>query len=78
MPPSLAMLKRARVIATILLLGEIIFPCSRCSKKGLVYIVIAEPLGYQPSFCAECTKVNICLSYNIHSVPNTKCIFLIS
>ena len=26
--------------------GEIISPYSRCAKKGLVYIVIAEPSSY--------------------------------
>ena len=33
------------IITTILLLNEIMFLCSRCDKKGLVYIVIALPTG---------------------------------
>ena len=36
---------RARVVAVIFLLGEIMPICSRCVLKGLVCVVIMAPLG---------------------------------
>ena len=47
MPPvrSSASERRTRVVAVILLLGEIMPTCSRCVLKGLVYIAIIAPLG---------------------------------
>ena len=57
---SLYAQRRARTIAAILLLGEIMpFPCSYCAKKGLVYIVLASPTARQLFSCSECTKANI-------------------
>ena len=68
---------RAHVIAVILLLSKIMPTYSCCVLKGLVYIIIIAPLGRQPFFCAKYTKLNIYLSYNIRSVFNAKCAFLI-
>ena len=41
--------------------------------KGLVYIIIIAPLGYQPSSYTKYTKLNIRLSCNIKLVFNAKC-----
>ena len=67
--------RRARVVAVILLLSEIMPIYFCCVLKGLVYIVIIAPLGRQPSFYAKCTKLNIRSSYDVKSVSNTKCMF---
>jgi len=69
--------RRAQVVAVILLLGEVILSCSRCSKKGLVYTAIITPLDRQPSSCSKCTSLNIQLSYNVRSVSNAEYIFYI-
>ena len=61
--------------SSIALNGEIMSPCSYCVKKGLVYVIITELSNYQPSFCSECTKLNTCVLYNVHSVSFNKCIF---
>ena len=58
----------ACVIATILLLGEIMPTYSHYTKKKLVYITIAVPFSRQPSSYIKCTKSNIRLSCNIKSV----------
>ena len=66
-------LRRARTVASILSLGKIMpSPCSRCVKKGLVYIALASPLSRQPSSYLEYTKANICLFYNVYSIFNAK------
>ena len=65
------------VVAIILLLNKIMPTYSRYVSKGLIYIAIISPLGRQPSSYAKCTKLNIYSSYNIKSVSNAKCIFLI-
>ena len=67
---------RFKLVAMILLLSKIIPIYSYYMLKGLVYIVIIAPLGRQPSFYTKYIKLNICLSYNVKSVSNTKCIFL--
>jgi len=47
-------------MAIILLLGKIMPSLySRYAKEGLVYIVLASPLFWQPSLYLECTKLNI-------------------
>ena len=46
------------LISSIAFNGEIISSCSYCVKKGLVYIIIADPSSYQLSFYSECTKLN--------------------
>jgi len=63
---------RAHAVALILLTSIIIGPYSRCSKKGLVYIIIATPFSYQPSFYSKCTKLNIRSGCNICLVSNGK------
>ena len=79
MPPvrSLASKRRACIVAVILLLSEIMPTCSCCVLKGLVYIAIIAPLGRQPFFYAEYTKLNMHSSYNVRLVSNAKCIYLI-
>ena len=69
---SLVSKRCARTVTVILLLGEIMPSCSCCKEKKLVYIVIIAPFSHQPSFCVECTKLNIYLSCNIKSVSNAK------
>jgi len=62
-----------RTITIVLLLGKVILsPYSRYIKEGLVYITLASPLSWQPSFYLECTKVNIYLFYNVRSISNAK------
>ena len=68
--------RRALFISSIALNGEIISPCSYYIKKGLVYIIIADLSGYQPSSCSKYTKLNTCVLYNMRSVSFNKCIFL--
>ena len=69
--------RRARVVAVILLFSKIMPTYSYCVLKGLVYIIIIIFLGRQSSSYAKCTKLNIYSSYNVRSVSNTKCMFLI-
>ena len=66
-----------KLVAVILLLGEIMLTYSYYAEKGLVYIAIIAFLGRQPSFYIKYTKLNICLFYNIRLVFNVKCIFFI-
>ena len=61
-----------KLIAIILLLGEIMPTYSYYAEKGLVYIIIIAPLGRQPSFYIKCTKLNMRLSCNIRLVSNAK------
>ena len=65
-----------KLVAVILLLGEIMPTYSCYAEKGLVYIIIIILLGHQPSSCTKCTKLNIYFSYNICSVSDAKCMFL--
>ena len=74
---SLASKCRTYVVAVILLFGKIMPTYSCCVSKGLVYIIIIALLGRQPFFCAKYTKLNMCLSYDIRLMSNTKCIYLI-
>ena len=60
---------------SIFLDREIISPYFRYAKKGLVYIIITDLSGRQPSFYAKYTKLNTCMSCNIHSVSLNKYIF---
>jgi len=69
---SLASERRARTIAVILSLGEIMPSCSRCAEKKLVCIAIAAPSGRQPSSCVECTKSNMRSSCNVRSVSDAE------
>ena len=74
MPPirSLAFKRCVYIIATILLLSEIMPIYSYCAKKKLVYIVIIALFSYQPSFYIKYTKLNMHLSCNIKLVSNIK------
>ena len=72
---SSASKRRAYIVAIIFLFGEIMPTYSCCVLKGLVYIIIIAPLGYQPSFYAKCTKLNMYLSYDIRLVFKTKYIY---
>ena len=66
-----------KLVAVILLLGEIILTYFCYIEKGLVYVIIIAPLGYQPFSYTKCIKLNMYLSYNIKLVSNAKCIFLV-
>ena len=74
MPPvrSLTSKCRTRVVAVILLLGEIMPIYSRCTEKKLVCIIITAPSSRQPSSCVKYTKSDMCLSCNIRSVSDAK------
>ena len=65
-----------KLVAVILLLGEIIPTYSYYAEKGLVYIIIIAPLGCQSFFYIKCTKLNMRSSCNIKLISNTKYIFL--
>ena len=69
---SLAFKRCTYIIATILLLSEIMPIYSHYTKKKLICVVIAVPFSHQPSFYIKCTKLNIYLSCNIRSVSNAK------
>ena len=60
MPPikSFTSKRRALLTTSILLNREIISPCSRYIKKGLVYIAIIFLFSCQPSSYSKCTKAN--------------------
>ena len=64
--------RRARVVAIIFLLGEIIPTYSYYMLKGLVYIIIIALFGCQPFFYAKYTKLNIYSSYDVRLVFNIK------
>jgi len=76
MPKAISSLhaqRRARTIAVILSLSKIILsPYSRCLKKGLVYIMLANPFSQQLFFYLKCTKANIYSFYNVRSTFNAK------
>ena len=69
--------RRACVVAVILLFSEIMPTYSCYVLKGLVYITIIAPLGRQPSFYTECTKLNMRSSCNVKLVSNAKYTFFI-
>ena len=62
-------------IASIILFSGLMPSCSYYTEKGLVYIIIANSSAYQPSFCSKCIKLNMCLSYDVYLVSNTKYAF---
>ena len=66
-----------KLVAIILLLGEIMPTCSYYTEKGLVYIAIVAPLGRQPSSYTKCTKLNMRSFCDVKLVFNTKYTFLI-
>jgi hypothetical protein len=63
----------SKLVAVILLLGEIMPSCSCCVEKGLIYIVITALFSWQPSSYSKCTKLNIYLSCNVHFISNAEC-----
>ena len=65
-----------KLVAVILLLGEIMPTYSHYTEKGLVYIIIIALFSRQPSSYTKCTKLNMRLSYNVRLVSNVKYIFL--
>ena len=79
MPPvrSSASKRCACVVAVILLFGEIMPTYSCYVLKGLVCVIIIASLGRQPFFYTKCIKLNMRLSYNVRSVSNAECIYLI-
>ena len=56
--------------------SKIISLYSCCAKKGLIYIIIADPSSCQPFFYFKCTKLNTYALYNIYLVSLNKYIFL--
>ena len=74
---SSASKRRLRLVSLILSLGEIIPSYSYYVEKGLVCIITIALLGRQPSSYTKCTKLNICLSYDIRLVFNAKYAYFI-
>ena len=74
---SLASACRAKLVAVILLLSEIMPSYSCYEEKKLVYIIIIAFFSHQPSSYIKCTKLNIYLSYNIRSVPDIEYLYFI-
>ena len=79
-PVRFSVSKRAayyfKLVAVILLLGEIMPTYSYYIEKGLVYITIIAPLSRQPFFYTKYTKSNMRLSCDVRLVSNTKYMFL--
>ena len=77
MPPirSLASVRCILLAASISLNSKIMSPCSRYTKKGLVYITIIALFGRQPSSYFKCIKANTCSLYNMRSVFTNKYTF---
>src|SRR6266700_4453360 len=75
MPPSVASMHYTTLIALILSINKVMPSCSYYIKKGLVYITIAALFSHQHLSYAEYIKVNMHLSYNVHSISNTKYIY---
>ena len=75
-PIRLSVFKRYALLAiSISLNKEIMSLCSCYIKKGLVYIIIIDFSGRQPSFYAECTKLNTYILYNMRLVSLNKYAF---
>ena len=74
---SLASAYYTKLVAMIFLFNKIMPSCSCYKEKKLVYIIIIAFFSCQPSFYIKCTKLNICLFYNIKLVSNAKYLYLI-
>ena len=72
---SLASICCVLLTTSISLDSEIINPYSYYAKKGLVYIVIIAPSGYQPSSYFKYTKANTYSLYDVRLVFTNKYIF---
>ena len=79
MPPIRSLVSKYYTYMVILILSlSVIIPIySCCVKKKLVCIIITAFFSYQPSSYSEYIKLNICFSYNVKSVFNTKYAFFI-
>ena len=77
MPPIRSSIsKRCALLATSISLNrEIMSSYSHYTKKGLVYIIITDLSGRQPSSYTKCTKLNIYTLYNVRSVSLNKYAF---
>ena len=64
--------RRTLLTTSISFNREIISPCSRYIKKGLVYIVIISSFSCQPFSYSKYTKVNTYLLYDMRLVPLNK------
>ena len=71
----LASVRRVLLAISISLDGKIISPYSCYIKKGLVYVIITAPFGYQPFFYFEYIKANTRSLYNIRLVFTNKYTF---
>jgi hypothetical protein len=65
--------RRALLMSSIILLGEIITSCSCYTKKKLLYIVITSLFKCQLSSYFKYTLANMQSSYNIYLVSLIKC-----
>ena len=76
-PIRLSASKRYALLAIFIFLNrEIISPYSYYTKKGLVYIIIADSFSRQPFFYTKCTKLNTRVLYNVRLVSLNKYTFL--
>src|SRR6266702_2827445 len=67
-----------RVIARILLLGEVMPTCSRCAKKRVVYVIIVSLTGRQPLLYTKYIKANIHSLCDVRSASDAEYTLLIS
>ena len=70
----LAFKRYVYTVVVIFSLGEIMPSYSCYKEKKLVYITIMVLFSRQPSFCVECTKLNMYSSYNVRSISDAECI----
>ena len=75
MPPSIASIYYAALVALILSISDVMPSCSYCIKKGLVYIIIAALSSHQPLSYTKYIKANMRSSCNVRSVSNAKYIY---
>ena len=73
---SSAFKRWAKLVSTIILLGEIMPSYSRCIKRRLLCVVIAALSSRQSSFYAKYIQANIRSFCNIYLVFNAEYIFL--
>ena len=75
MPPSVASMYCATLIALILSISEVMPSYFCCIKKGLVYITIVALFSCYPLSYTKYTKLNMRLFYNVCSISNAKYIY---
>ena len=49
----------AKLVSTIILLGEIMPSCLYYIKRRLLYIILTALFSHQPSFYTKCTQANM-------------------